>query len=230
MISTQPALGTLRPLVNGEVLVSAVSELEGDASRFRLRITHPSLGVGAFVIDRELDGDRVWLEYGLEGVDLEVDSFGLRFDGLTGIRSFLRHGYYSWDGGELIDVAKAPDEVRGFAMTVLLPEEGAGGVVLGVDRHDRFQHTFTLRGRRQARCRDPVGPQGRTVPLRASHRLPPLQRRGRSARLGQGGPRRCTHAAAHGRAADQRLVLLVQPLRRDHRGEPARAAAGARPR
>lgn len=80
------------------------------------------------------------------------DSIGLRFE-VTGAGRYLRNGYQSWDGCYFVapgtppgdgPSAKAP--TRGFAMTALLPREGGGAVVLGADRHDRFQTRFDFGG------------------------------------------------------------------------------------
>ncbi|WP_425231051.1 glycoside hydrolase family 36 protein [Sphingomonas sp.] len=75
---------------------------------------------------------------------------------VSGARAYLRNGYQSWDGcyfvaagtpaGE-VPPAKAP--TLGFAMTALLPAgaNGEGGaVVLGFNRHDRFQTRFRFSG------------------------------------------------------------------------------------
>lgn len=72
---------------------------------------------------------------------------------ITGARAYLRNGYQSWDGTYFVPPgtpagtgppAKAP--TLGFAMTALLPAEGKGAVVLGFDRHDRFQTRFRFAG------------------------------------------------------------------------------------
>jgi alpha-galactosidase len=84
----------------------------------------------------------------IEGVDRSLDSLGLRLN-YSGARLYLRNGYHSWDGSFFVvpgtptgdgPPGKAP--TLGFAMTALLPEQGEGALVLGFERHDRFQTRF----------------------------------------------------------------------------------------
>lgn len=72
---------------------------------------------------------------------------------VTGARAYLRTGYQSWDGTYFVapgtaagdgPPAKAP--TLGFAMTALLPRQGGGAVVIGFDRHDRFQTRLRFAG------------------------------------------------------------------------------------
>ncbi|CAM3211951.1 Alpha-galactosidase [Sphingomonas antarctica] len=123
----------LAPLVDGEVP------------------PHRAIG-GGWALD---SGGRVLLDVQLgrytvrvEGVDRPLDSLGLRLS-YSGARSYLRNGYHSWDGSFFVTPGtpvgdgppgKAP--TLGFAMTALLPEQGTGALVLGFERHDRFQTRF----------------------------------------------------------------------------------------
>lgn len=77
-------------------------------------------------------------------------SLGLRF-AARGVNRYLRNGYHSWDGSYFAlpgtpagdgPPQKAP--TLGFAMTALLAAKGA--VVLGYERHDRFQTRFCFGG------------------------------------------------------------------------------------
>lgn len=79
-----------------------------------------------------------------------IASIGLRAT-TRGVRRYLRSGYTSWDGSMFVDAAGAaaagqhdPKLLNGYAMTALLPE-GAGAVVLGFARHDRFQSRIAFR-------------------------------------------------------------------------------------
>ncbi|MBN1812642.1 MAG: alpha-galactosidase [Anaerolineae bacterium] len=101
----------------------------------------------------EGEGGRFWLRYWIEGMpsSQELGSFGLQFQGIENLRAYLRNGYTSWDGSTYVDVEAladfGPHETRpelGYAMTQLLPRHGESSLVLGFDRHDRFQHTFTF--------------------------------------------------------------------------------------
>lgn len=82
-----------------------------------------------------------------------LSALGLRFGKVTGARQYLRNGYHSWDGSFFADPGtvttdeapgKEPD--IGFAMTALLPVKGEGAVMLGFERHDRFQNRFRFGG------------------------------------------------------------------------------------
>ncbi|MBA3896643.1 MAG: alpha-galactosidase [Sphingomonadaceae bacterium] len=84
----------------------------------------------------------------VEGADRPLDSIGLRLS-YSGARFYLRNGYHSWDGSFFVAPStptgdgppgKAP--TLGFAMTALLPETDEGALVLGFERHDRFQTRF----------------------------------------------------------------------------------------
>ena len=84
----------------------------------------------------------------VEGIDRPLDSLGLRLN-YDGARLYLRNGYHSWDGSFFVvpgtptgdgPPGKAP--TLGFAMTALLPAYGEGALVLGFERHDRFQTRF----------------------------------------------------------------------------------------
>ncbi len=77
-------------------------------------------------------------------------SIGLRFE-VEGATRYLRNGYHSWDGSWWVEAGtRDADEPEGkqpslgFAMTALLGSSGV--VVLGVDRHDRFQTRFRFGG------------------------------------------------------------------------------------
>lgn len=80
-------------------------------------------------------------------------SIGLRLVA-EGVGQYLRNGYHSWDGSWFA-VPGMPDidgeepgrqPSLGFAMTALLPTVGTGTVILGFDRHDRFQTRFRFGG------------------------------------------------------------------------------------
>ncbi|HEX6303148.1 MAG TPA: glycoside hydrolase family 36 protein, partial [Anaerolineales bacterium] len=92
---------------------------------------------------------RYWLEEFPE--ENNFDSFGLKFGRVENLRAYLRQGYNSWDGSFYVEpemIATSGDTEAhletGYAMTQLLPRSGSGCVVVGFDRHDRFQQTFTF--------------------------------------------------------------------------------------
>lgn len=134
------------PLIDGEVPAHGPAEA-GDG-----RLAWPLEAGGRMVMIVADEGDVTRIDVALEGVDRAVDSLGLRFDRILGVRRYLRNGYQSWDGSYFVapgtpagdgPPAKAP--TLGFAMTALLPA-GGGTVMLGADRHDRFQTRLRFGG------------------------------------------------------------------------------------
>ncbi|WP_158266301.1 glycoside hydrolase family 36 protein [Allosphingosinicella deserti] len=109
---------------------------------------------GRIFLDIVADDDAVRIDLRVEGLGRPLDSLGLRFEGIGGVRRYLRNGYQSWDGSWFVEpgtppgdgpAAKAP--TLGFAMTAFLPTGGsAGAIVLGADRHDRYQTRFRFAG------------------------------------------------------------------------------------
>jgi hypothetical protein len=144
------------PVVNGQVLdgwSAAVTRDDGVA--LQLRFHAPEGGAPVFGVTVEREGPaggcrlRWWLDDLPAGTPL--DRFGLRFAAVENLRQYLRMGYTSWDGSAYVEPEGladfGPDEERpetGYALTQLLPRGAAGSVVLGFERHDRFQHTFVF--------------------------------------------------------------------------------------
>lgn len=140
-------LGGLVPLIDGAVPAHGAPQIVID------RIVWP-LDTGRILLEVE-HGAELRLCVRLEGIaaDRPVDSLGLRFTAVSGVRRYLRNGYQSWDGSFFAapgtpagdgPPGKAP--TLGFAMTAFLPEESDGAVVLGFTRHDRFQNRFRFGG------------------------------------------------------------------------------------
>lgn len=150
-----------QPILNGAQLGEWSCEvIRSDGGHIELRYAAPSLGDGAFVIQATAADAQghAWIRYWLEGLrdDLVLDAFGLRFERVENLRQYLRNGYFSWDGSYYVQPESMADfeeyESRpetGYGMTQLLPRHGSGCLVLGFDRHDRFQQTFTFDTRRQ---------------------------------------------------------------------------------
>lgn len=134
------------PLVNGEICELLDITVESACTIWRLA------SGGRIVLEMSDEGGDLLLDLRAEDMGMVLDSLGLRFAGVAGVRRYLRNGYQSWDGSWFVEPgtpagegppAKAP--TLGFAMTALLPEQG-GAVVLGADRHDRFQTRFRFGG------------------------------------------------------------------------------------
>lgn len=139
------SLGSITPLINGEPLAETFfATLSGDVISLRC-----ALPTGQFRASIRQESDsRCWIQYWVEGLpnDFVLDSFGIRFEALTNLRAFLRQGYFSWDGSYYTQAEEYPvgSTIKGYAMTQLLPLFGTGSVVIGFDRHDRYQQPFTL--------------------------------------------------------------------------------------
>lgn len=140
------SIGNIRPLVDGAVPRHAAPVVEGDSIRWELDIGRLTLDVERAPVAK--------LRVRLDDVaaDRAIDSLGLRFD-VTGARRYLRNGYQSWDGSFFVAPGTPPGDgppgkapTIGFAMTAFLPADGSGAVVLGYDRHDRFQTRFRYDG------------------------------------------------------------------------------------
>ena len=149
------------PILNGLPLEAWSCEaLQLNSERIDLLYTSVSLGEGAFRIQatRSESQDRLQIRYWLEGLppDLILDSFGLRLGQVENVRQYLRNGYFSWDGSyyvqpeALLDMeADLSHFETGYGMCQILPRHGVGSLVLGFDRHDRFQQSFTFDVSRQ---------------------------------------------------------------------------------
>lgn len=80
----------------------------------------------------------------------QLDTFGIQFQRIENLRAYLRSGYHSWDGSSYVHPGNIPAEWKdrtsletGYAFTQLLPQIGEQAAMLGFDRHDRYQTTFT---------------------------------------------------------------------------------------
>jgi alpha-galactosidase len=152
VVSLESAVVSLEgivPVINGTILENA--QLTWDQAGLHYNL--PALENGSFHVEIVQETpEHCWLSYWLESLpdDFVLDSFGIRFEKLSNLRAFLRNGYFSWDGSfyvepEHIDSpAPTPFLEQGYAMTQLLPHSGTGSVIIGFDRHDRYQHTFKL--------------------------------------------------------------------------------------
>jgi alpha-galactosidase len=137
-------LSLLSPVLDDELPVGHVTEQSANIIRWAV----DDGGVVTLAID---DSDGVTrLSVSLEGVDKKPMRLGLRF-AVKGAQRYLRNGYHSWDGSYFVEPGTAtgdgPPEkapTLGFAMTALLSDLGA--VIVGFDRHDRFQTQFQFGG------------------------------------------------------------------------------------
>jgi hypothetical protein len=133
-----------RPVVNGQLAEVAAAKLEQPHPE-QWRVTYRT-AVGSFWVKAGQEHPTWKLQFGLDGFasDLALDSFGLRFEQISGAQKYLRQGYHSWDGAAYVAVGEASK--TSHALTQLLSGSGNDSVILGFDRHHRFQHTFTFEG------------------------------------------------------------------------------------
>lgn len=150
------ALRGAQPILNGLPLTAWYCEaLELHEERVELRYTSSDLREGIFRIQalRSQTQDRLVLRYWWESLpqDLILDSFGLRFEKVENVHQYLRNGYFSWDGSYYVQPDALNDAEAdfshletGYGMCQLLTRHRHDSLILGFDRHDRFQQTFTF--------------------------------------------------------------------------------------
>ncbi|MBW6472431.1 MAG: alpha-galactosidase [Anaerolineaceae bacterium] len=131
-------------------------EMETHSSNFRtfrFSSIQPSNPVFSVDLCTSEHFNRNYLQFRLQSLptNFKLNSFGIKFTSIHGIQSILRNGYHSWDGSSYITIkydeiskSDAKLELTGYAMTQLIPEQKGGSLVIGFDRHDQFQHTFTF--------------------------------------------------------------------------------------
>ena len=140
------ALRIIEPLIDG--VAPAITQREDQDSCILWHLQEG--GVVQLTVERHDNVERIQVI--LEGTAISPLSLGFRLSA-SDVRSYLRNGYHSWDGSFFAapgspagdgPPGKAP--TFGFAMTALLPEDGCGALVLGFERHDRFQTRFRFGG------------------------------------------------------------------------------------
>lgn len=155
--ATSLVLRDIQPMVNGHVLANEYHAeiIRDDKQAITLRYSSPTLGGASFFVEVCYDESSAYhyLHYWIEDLDSSfvLNSFGLRFGAIENLRAYLQNGYNSWDSAFYVEpeglaefASYEPMTKAGFAMTQLLPRFGSSNLVLGFDRHDRFQHMFTF--------------------------------------------------------------------------------------
>lgn len=142
------------PLIDGAVPPHRIAQEDTDTIVWALDAG------GEVTLTVATDGDAVRIDLAADGLAGPLASLGLRFEGVTGVRQYLRNGYQSWDGSYFVAPGTPPGDgppakgpTLGFAMTALLPV-GDGAVVIGADRHDRFQTRLRFGGDAEAMTLD----------------------------------------------------------------------------
>lgn len=140
-------LGEIRPLLDGMVPQHRI------VSESRDRVEWIIKGGGALLLTVKDDGDLTRLSMSAHDLPEAPLSLGIRFEAVSGVRRYLRNGYHSWDGSFFAepgtpagDAPAGKEPTIGFAMTALLPANAEGAVLLGFERHDRFQNRFRFGG------------------------------------------------------------------------------------
>ncbi len=148
------SLGEMVPLINGKACNSQPDRhwQVGDRLYYEYAINQPECALFLLEIE-QINASECALRYSVSGgaADTPLNSFGIGFQQVDNLRQYLRHGYHSWDGSNYVDPealagwgANEPRPETGYAMTQLLPRNAPGSLVIGFERHDRFQHTFTF--------------------------------------------------------------------------------------
>lgn len=144
------------PVINGVVQEDwqAKETRQGNSFTVHYSLSDPgSLQFGIEVHTPPSATEPGWLRYWVADLleEVELDSFGLHFSAVENLGAYLRQGYQSWDGSYYVHpetAGKHADEAvvseTGYAMTQLLPRYGRENLVIGFNRHDRFQQTFTF--------------------------------------------------------------------------------------
>ena len=146
------------PSVNNRVFHDVPAVVSVEASGSILATYNLGPQNGTFVL-RAANGapDGLTLQYTLRDVPAgaTIDSFGLKFDAVGGMKRYYQSGYHSWDGSSYVQPAgletfTAPQLSleRSYAVTQFIPNDGQAALVAGFDRHDRFQQTFSFGTRR----------------------------------------------------------------------------------
>ena len=146
------------PIVDGTVYHDAPAQVTADISGNLVAIYDLGPAVGRFVLTASKGGaDGPALQYTITNVPANktFSSFGLKFDAVTGMKRYYRSGYHSWDGSAYIQpdglvafTAPQLTEETSYALTQVVPPGGQAALVIGFDRHDRYQQTFTFGARR----------------------------------------------------------------------------------
>ena len=159
--SSGVTLRGVRPVLNGTPLQDYLCEaIQAKDDHIELRYTAPALGSGTFSLKAAYPNahGQIWIKYWVAGLpdDLILDSFGISIEQVENLRQYLRNGYFSWDGSYYVQPDTLPEMEedmprleKGYGMCQLLPRHGEGGLIVGFERHNRFQQTFTFDTRHQ---------------------------------------------------------------------------------
>ena len=141
------------PVVNGSVITPCqIKRIKQGEDAFAIQYFGSENFHGEFILEVIPEGqEKCRIRFHIKNIVDDLISFGIYISEISNIKQFLRNGFSSTDGSwydepenflrvEGIEYLK----VEGFAMTQLIPRYGVGSMVLGFDRHDRFQHVFTF--------------------------------------------------------------------------------------
>jgi alpha-galactosidase len=146
-------LEKIYPVLNGNILrETSVNRLVQGENAFALQYTAAELKGGIFTLELVPEGqERCRIRFHLKNYLGILDTFGIFISEIHNIKLFLRNGYHSWDGSSYEEPENSlgilpPDAclIQGYGMTQLIPRFGEGSMVIGFDRHDRFQQLFSF--------------------------------------------------------------------------------------
>lgn len=146
-------LESIFPVLNGQIIrESTIKRLVQGEDAFALQYTAPQVFDGVITLELVPEGqEKCRLRYHVRDYSGELNSFGIHISEIQNLKTFLRNGYHSWDGSSYEDPeswltanSSSSRVVTGFGMTQLIPRYGSGSMILGFDRHDRYQQTFSF--------------------------------------------------------------------------------------
>lgn len=147
----------LYPVVNNRHLYWIKPVVEGEnLTHFRLVYHIDQHEVDRLIVEITQHDDRIVLQYQLTGCNEPglIDTFGVCFGEVSGIRTFLENGYHSWDSSKYRDATSVIREgpICSYAVTQLIPEDHSEVLTFGFDRHDRYQQYFVHSQRENHHC------------------------------------------------------------------------------
>jgi alpha-galactosidase len=147
----------LYPVINDTHLYWVKPVVEAEKSTHFTLVYHiDQHEVDRLIVEITQHDDGIVLQYRLTGCNEPalIDTFGVCFEEVSGISTFLANGYHSWDSSKYHDTASVIGEktIRSYAVTQLIPEDRSKVLTFGFDRHDRYQQYFVHAQREGHHC------------------------------------------------------------------------------
>ncbi|MDT8381567.1 MAG: alpha-galactosidase [Brevefilum sp.] len=117
-----------------------------DLNGFELCYKRQNDEVNAFLVSISYLNGELLVQFHLEGCSNPsvINNFGLGFENVVGVSTFLSNGYHSWDGSVYMDDDSLGEyrHYQSYGMTQLISKGRQHILTLGFDRHDRYQQYF----------------------------------------------------------------------------------------